>query len=177
VARAEAAVKRARVEVIPDLDLKGGLQQNGEALGRGNVGLQGFAEVGVELHIFDRNQGNVRAAWAEVERARRELDRVSLHLRDESSDIYREYQNARVLADRYGVEILPRAHKAYETMLQRYGLTLASFTSVLSLQRALFRLEVEYIAAVENLKTNAVMLDGFLLSGGLDVDEMPAMVR
>jgi cobalt-zinc-cadmium efflux system outer membrane protein len=169
LSRAEAAVKRARVETIPNLELKGGLQQNSESLGRGRVGLQGFAEVGVELHIFDRNQGNVQVARADVERARHELQRVSLFLRDQTSGMYRDYQNAKVVSDRYGAEILPRARKAYELMLQRYGLTLASFTSVLNLQRMLFRLEVDYIGALENLKTNAVMLEGFLLSGGLDM--------
>jgi cobalt-zinc-cadmium efflux system outer membrane protein len=169
VAGAEATLKRARVETIPDIELKGGLQQNSESLGRGKVGLQGFAEIGVELHIFDRNQGNVQAARAEVERARHELQRVDLALRDQTSSMYRDYQNAKVVADRYGTEILPRARKAYELMLQRYGLTLASFTSVLNLQRVLFRLETDYITALENLKINAVLLDGFLLSGGLDV--------
>ena len=167
VACAEAALKRARVEPVPDIELKGGLQQNGEALGAGRVGLQGFAEIGVELHIFDRNQGNIETARAEGERARHELERVNLDLRDQTSNLYREYQNAKVIADRYSVEILPRARKAYELMLQRYGLMLASFTSVLNLQRLPFRLEVDYIAALESLKTNAVTLDGFLLSGGL----------
>jgi cobalt-zinc-cadmium efflux system outer membrane protein len=183
VAGAEATLKRARVETIPDIELKGGLQQNSESLGRGKVGLQGFAEIGVELHIFDRNQGNVQAARAEVERARHELQRVDLALRDQTSSMYRDYQNAKVVADRYGAEILPRARKAYELMLQRYGLTLASFTSVLNLQRVLFRLETDYITALENLKFNAVLLDGFLLSGGLDVPygmyglELPASPR
>ena len=88
---------------------------------------------------------------------------------DRTSGIYRDYQNAKVIANRYGTEILPRARKAYELMLQRYGLTLASFTSVLNLQRMLFRLETDYIEALENLKVNAVLLDGFLLSGGLEV--------
>ena len=183
VAGAEATLKRARVETIPDIELKGGLQQNSESLGRGNVGLQGFAEIGVELHIFDRNQGNVQAARAEVERARHELQRVDLALRNQTSGMYRDYQNAKVVADRYGTEILPRARKAYELMLQRYGLTLVSFTSVLNLQRILFRLETDYITALENLKINAVLLDGFLLSGGLDVPygmygmELPASLR
>jgi cobalt-zinc-cadmium efflux system outer membrane protein len=183
VAGAEATLKRARVETIPDIELKGGLQQNSESLGRGTVGLQGFAEIGVELHIFDRNQGSVQAARAEVERARHELQRVDLALRDQTSSMYRDYQNAKVVADRYGTEILPRARKAYELMLQRYGLTLASFTSVLNLQRVLFRLETDYITALENLKVNAVLLDGFLLSGGLDVSygmygmELPASLR
>jgi outer membrane protein, heavy metal efflux system len=167
--RSEATVKRARVESIPDLELKGGLQQNSELLVNGRVGLQGFAEVGVELHVFDRNQGNVQAARAEVERARQEVQRVNLSLRDRTSGMYRDYQNAKVIADRYGTEILPRARKAYELMLNRYGLTLASFTSVLNLQRILFRLETDYIEALGNLKVNAVLLDGFLLSGGLEV--------
>jgi outer membrane protein TolC len=171
VARAEAAVSRARVENIPNLELKGGLQQNSEAIGptRGKVGLQGFAEIGVELHIFDRKQGSVQAARADVERARLELQRVSLSLRDRTSNIYRDYQNAKIVAGRYGNEILPRARQAYGLMVQRYGLTLASFTQVLNLQRTLFRLETDYIAALENLKTNAVILQGFLLSGGLDL--------
>jgi outer membrane protein, heavy metal efflux system len=169
VARAEAAARRAHVEPIPDIELKGGLQQNGEPIGGGKVGLQGFAEIGVELHIFDRNQGNVEAAQAEVERAHHELQRVNLILRDQTSNLYRNYENARVIADRYGAEILPRARRAYELMLRRYGLTLASFTSVLNLQRMLFRLEVEYITALETLKINAVMVDGLLLSGGLEM--------
>jgi cobalt-zinc-cadmium efflux system outer membrane protein len=168
VSRAEAAARRARVEPIPDIELKGGLQQNAEPISGGKVGLQGFAEIGVELHIFDRNQGNVQAAQAEVERARQELQRVNLVLRDQTSDMYRDYENAKAIADRYGAEILPRAQKAYELMLRRYGLTLASFTSVLNLQRTLFRLEVDYIAALETLKVNAVMVSGFLLSGGLE---------
>jgi cobalt-zinc-cadmium efflux system outer membrane protein len=182
--RAEAMVKRARVETIPNLELKGALQQNGERLAGSNVvGLQGFAEIGVELHVFDRDQGNVQAARAEVDQARHELERVNLSLRDQTSNLYRGYRNAKVIADRYGAEILPRARKAYDVMLQRYGLTLASFTSVLNLQRLLFRLEVDYIAVLENLKTNAVMLDGFLLSGGLgtpsmmEAVEMPAMLH
>jgi len=37
----------------------------------------------------------------------------------------RNYQNSRVVADRYDMQMLPRARKAYELMLRRYGLTLA----------------------------------------------------
>lgn len=63
------------------MELKDGLQQNSELLANGRVGLQGFAEIGVELHVFDRNRGNVQAARAEVERARQEVQRVNLSLR------------------------------------------------------------------------------------------------
>jgi len=82
-ARAEATLVRARREPIPDIEFKAGLEQNNEPLeGMRKVGVQGFAEVGVQLHIFDRNQGNVAAAKAEMEKARQELQRVDLSLRD-----------------------------------------------------------------------------------------------
>src|ERR1700730_13419243 len=70
VKRAEAALARAKRETIPDLQLRGGLQQNGELLSKGrSVGLEGFADVGVRIPIFDRNQGNIAAAKADAERA------------------------------------------------------------------------------------------------------------
>jgi cobalt-zinc-cadmium efflux system outer membrane protein len=56
VKRAEAALARERREPIPDLQLRGGMQQNGELLTDGrSVGLQGFADVGVRIPIFNRN--------------------------------------------------------------------------------------------------------------------------
>src|SRR5205807_9815945 len=76
VKRAEVALARAKREPIPDLQLRGGMQQNGELLSNGRaVGLQGFAEVGVRLPIFARNQGNIAAAQADEERAKREVER------------------------------------------------------------------------------------------------------
>src|SRR5580704_17515853 len=60
VKRAEATLARAKRESIPDLQLRGGIQQNGELLSNGRaVGLQGFADVGLRIPIFDRNQGNI----------------------------------------------------------------------------------------------------------------------
>src|SRR5467141_3270743 len=88
VKRAEAALTRAKRETIPDLQLRGGLQQNGELLSEPNgrpVGLQGFADVGVRIPIFNRNQGNIATAKADEERARREVERVKLVLRERSA--------------------------------------------------------------------------------------------
>ena len=80
VKRAEYAFARARREPIPDLQLRGGLQQNrelSELTGR-PVGLQGFAEVGVQIPLFNWNQGTVQAAKADLERSRQEVRRVEL---------------------------------------------------------------------------------------------------
>src|ERR1700730_13432145 len=71
VRRAKAALARAKREPIPDLQLRGGVQQNGELLSEPTgrpVGLQGFADVGLRIPIFDRNQGNIATAKADAER-------------------------------------------------------------------------------------------------------------
>jgi cobalt-zinc-cadmium efflux system outer membrane protein len=83
VKKAEASLARAKRETVPDLQLRAGMEQNRELLdatGR-SVGLQGFADVGVQIPIFNRNQGVIVASKADVERAHREVERVKLALR------------------------------------------------------------------------------------------------
>ena len=77
VKKAEASLARAKREPIPDLQLRAGMQQNRELLettGR-PVGLQGFADVGVQIPIFNHNQGNIATSRADLERAQREVER------------------------------------------------------------------------------------------------------
>jgi cobalt-zinc-cadmium efflux system outer membrane protein len=162
-------VNRARHEPIPDLTLKGGLQQNYEPLGApgGEVGLQGFAEIGLHLRLWDRNQGGIAAANAELEAARDEVSRVELALRNRSAVSAEDYRSARLMADRYRVEILPRLERAYKLMTEQYGEMTASFIRVLYLQRALYENETGYIDALERTWTSSIALRGFLLEDGL----------
>src|ERR1700738_652276 len=102
VKRAEAALARAKRETIPDLQLRGGLQQNGELLSNGrSVGLQGFADVGVRIPISNRNQGNIAAAKADAERAKREVERVKLVLRERAASVVQTYTFSQTAVDRY----------------------------------------------------------------------------
>jgi cobalt-zinc-cadmium efflux system outer membrane protein len=171
VAHAQATLARAKREPIPHLDVRAGLQQNLQLLNPPSVrvGLQGFATVGIQLHIFDRNQGNVAAARADVEKAHSELQRVDLSLRERFALTLQKYRNARIVVDRYQAEILLRARRAYELMVARYGLMTASFPQVLNLQRTLYATETGYISALEALWTNSIVLRGFLLTGGLEM--------
>src|SRR5712692_7932777 len=170
VERAEAALRRAQREPIPDLTFKGGLQQNYEPLdvaGGHRVGLQGFAEIGLHLRLWDRNQGGIAAARADLEAARDDVSRVDLTLRKRSAIYTEDYRSARLTADRYRVEILPRLERAYTLMTARYGEMTASFIRVLNLQRMLYENETGYIDALEHAWTSSIALSGFLLEGGL----------
>jgi cobalt-zinc-cadmium efflux system outer membrane protein len=170
VERAEAALHRAQRELIPDLTFKGGLQQNYEPLGAAGgrqVGLQGFAEIGLHLRLWDRNQGGIAAAHADLEGAQDELSRVDLALRKSSAMYTEDYRSALLTADRYRVEILPRLERAYTLMTAQYGEMTASFIRVLNLQRLLYENENGYIDALEQVWTSSTALSGFLLEGGL----------
>ena len=170
VERAEAALVRAKRENVPDLTLRGGLQQNYELLSvppDRKVGLQGFAEIGVHLHLWDRNQGGIAAETAGLEAARDEVRRVELMLRDRFALYMEDYGSARLTADRYRAEILPRLERAYRLMTEQYGVMTASFIRVLMLQRMLYENETAYVDALEQSWTSSIALQGFLLEGGL----------
>src|SRR5947209_4762864 len=176
VKRAEAALVRAKREPIPDLQIRGGLQQNGELLsepsGR-SVGLQGFADVGVRIPIFNRNQGNIATGKADTERAKREVERVKLVLRERAASVVQNYTFSQTAVDRYKNQMIPRAQKAYEMYTKKYQEMAAAYPQVLIAQRTLMQLEVSYVSALENFATSSLSLQSFLLTDGLEAPSQP----
>ena len=176
VKRAEAALVRAKREPIPDLQIRGGLQQNGELLsepsGR-SVGLQGFADVGVRIPIFNRNQGNIATGKADAERAKREVERVKLVLRERAASIVQNYTFSQMAVDRYKNQMIPRAQKAYEMYTKKYQQMAAAYPQVLIAQRTLMQLEVSYITALESFATSSLSLQSYLLTDGLEAPSQP----
>jgi cobalt-zinc-cadmium efflux system outer membrane protein len=174
VKRAEAALARAKRETIPDLQLRGGLQQNGELLPNGrSVGLQGFADVGVRIPISNRNQGNIAAAKADAERAKREVERVKLVLRERAASVVQTYTFSQAAVDRYKNQMIPRAQKAYEMYTKKYHDMAAAYPQVLISQRTLMQLDVSYITALENFATSSLSLQSYLLTDGLEAPSQP----
>src|ERR1700737_2538565 len=174
VKRAEAALARAKRETIPDLQLRGGMQQNGELLPNGrSVGLQGFADVGVRIPISNRNQGNIAAAKADRERATREVERVKLVLRERAASVVQSYMSSQTAVDRYKNQMIPRAQKAFEMYTKKYQQMAAAYPQVLIAQRTLMQLEVSYITALENFATSSLSLQSYLLTDGLEAPSQP----
>jgi outer membrane protein, heavy metal efflux system len=174
VTRAEAALARAKREPIPDLQLRGGMQQNGELLSNGRaVGLQGFADVGLRIPIFDRNQGNIAAAKGDAERAKREVERVKLVLRERAASVVQNYVFSQAAVDRYKNQMIPRAQKAYEMYIKKYQEMAAAYPQVLISQRTLMQLEVSYTTALETFATSSLSLQSYLLTDGLEAPSQP----
>jgi outer membrane protein, heavy metal efflux system len=176
ITRADAQLARAHREVVPDLSLRAGYLNNREQLGSippKAAGSEGFAEVGVNLRLFNRNQGNIETAKADQERANLELQRVSLVLQQLAAPILQTYASARAIADRYKTRTLPHARQAYELYLQKYQEGAGAYPQVLIAQRTLFQLEASYIGTLEDVWINAATLQGLLLTDGLDLPAAP----
>ncbi len=173
--RAEAELARAKREKIPDITARAGVEYNHELLNNLALatGWQWNAELGVEIPIFNRNQGNVAAAGAEIERANAEKQRVALTLRERAATVVDQYANARLMAEQYRDDILPLAKKSYSLMNDRYGEMLAAYPRVLDSKRKLFELQSEYITALEDVWTTGLALQGFLLTDGLEAPTRP----
>ncbi|MGC1417051.1 MAG: TolC family protein, partial [Candidatus Acidiferrum sp.] len=140
------------------------------------TGWEGLAEASVELPLFNRNQGNITAALANIDRTEQEKTRVALTLRERAATVVDEYANAKLMAVEYRDEMLPQAKKAYSLLVDKYGKMLASYPRVLDAQRKLYELQIEYIAALEGVWTNGLALQGYLLTDGLEAPARPAEV-
>jgi cobalt-zinc-cadmium efflux system outer membrane protein len=169
--RAEASLTQAKKTPIPDLQLYGNLAQNFETLDTTHkpTGLNGGVQIGVQLPIFNRNQGNIAAAKGEIESARQEVARLKLQITRELAGLFREYDAARVTVQQYKTEMLPRAEQAYQLYRTSYQQMAAAYPQALISQRTLFQLEADYVQALESAWQSAVAIRGFGLVDGLSM--------
>ena len=182
VARSELELKRAKREPIPDILVSGGVRYNRELLEvepggtlRRPVGPEGYFDIGIQIPIFNRNQGAVAAAKAETERARLEVDRTRLALRARLATVYREYRDAMTTVERYRGRMIPKAQQAYDLYLNSFRGMAAAYPQVLISQRNLFQLQEEYVRALVAAWQSAIEIQGLLLTGGTELAGDPAL--
>jgi len=167
---AQARLKDAKRESVPDLQLRAGEQYNGEQVSQNPTkaaGAQSFASAGINIPLWNRNQGNVGAAKAEIERAEQDVTRAQLSLRQQAAPLAQSYLSAQFEADRYKTLLIPRAARAYELYLRKYQNMAQAYPQVLVSQRTLFQLQISYLMALHDVWRSAIALQNYTLSGGL----------
>jgi cobalt-zinc-cadmium efflux system outer membrane protein len=174
VERSEAAVRRAKAEPYPDITVRAGYTYGRE---RGEKESLFLAGISIPLPIFDRNQGNIASALSERNRTKEEKRRIELVLRDRMALTFNEYTTSRQSVEQYQKVILPRAQTAYDLYLKRFKQMAAAYPQVLIAQRNLFQARVEYVRNQVNLWLSVTMIEGFLLTGGLDAPRMNSLDR
>ncbi len=113
VARAQATLNREYAGRIPNVDLQAGVQYD-------NASQDTIAgvQVGLPIPIYNRNQGNIRRAQAELTAAQYEVGRVRLALQQRLAVVFEQYATARQQVDRYTTDILPNAQESLKWLVQ-----------------------------------------------------------
>lgn len=164
IARAQLALRRARMEAIPNVNFGAGYE-------RDNVDHQDqwAFRASLPIPVFNRNQGNVQAASAEVGRAVADVERVQNMLVGRLATAFGQYTAARERASRYRTLILPDATEAYQLALAAFQGGQFEYLRVLQAQRAVAETNLEYVRALTELWLAASEISGLLLE-----EEWPA---
>lgn len=155
-------VQREEVEPIPNLVFRGGAGYNFEARETTAV-----AQLAVEVPLWDRNQGTIQQAQADLERQAREIRRTQLRLRQDLAQQYEDYLTALQHVTEFRSVILPETKAAYLNQLDAYKENRQNWSDVLETQQTWFDLQQQYIEQLIALRTNEVLIQGFLLHDGL----------
>jgi cobalt-zinc-cadmium efflux system outer membrane protein len=173
VARAEVArdrlgVARERVESIPNLNVRAATGYNFET--RDTVA---NVEVGVRLPLFDKNQGTIMQAGAELTRSEAEVSRIELALRRRFAQTFSEYESAMLLAKSYQDDVLPKAKQAYELYLDSFQKRRAAWPQVLDSRREYYDLYQDYLDNLLTARRAEAELAAYLLDDGLSQPAAP----
>ncbi len=163
VARARAQLQRERVQPIPDLGLQAGVMHDFE----GDQVLAS-AQAGIMLPIYNKNQGNIAAAAAELHRATADVERLQLVLQRGLAEAHQRYAVARSQVELYRDAILPKAQETLQLTTKAYDVGELDFFRVLTARRTYGESYVEYVRALVELRAALIEIDGLLLTGGLD---------
>ena len=174
IERAQAVISRARAERVPDMIVRGGIGYNTERLELGDspfqrrTGPEASLEVGFRVPLFNRNQGNIAAAEAELAAAEADLRRVELSLRARYARAFTNYEVARRTVTTYQQSILPRARRSFDLYQARFNQMAAAYPQVLIARRSYYRAQADYTRALVGLWQRGLSIQGFLLDGGLE---------
>ncbi|VTU01462.1 outer membrane efflux protein : Outer membrane efflux protein OS=Planctomyces limnophilus (strain ATCC 43296 / DSM 3776 / IFAM 1008 / 290) GN=Plim_1582 PE=4 SV=1: OEP: OEP [Gemmataceae bacterium] len=158
VDRAQAAVRRAQAEPIPNVTVYAAYIRQYE-----NKSRDGAAGVSMPIPVWNQNQGNIRAARAELGMAIQTVGRVENELVGRVAAAFQTYAAARQRADLFRVEILPRATETYELSMKAFKGGQFEYLRVIQAQRAVAEAKLELNKSLGDAWRSAAELSGLLL--------------
>ena len=163
VERARRALSRACVEPVPNINTQVSVQYD-NATEDTIAGVQ----VGVPLPLWNRNQGGIRQAQAEVCEALRNVDRIELDLHRRLANAFRQYSDAHVTAKAYADDILPRSTRTLELVRSAFDQGEVGYLELLTAQQTFSQTNLGYLDALGRLWNSYLQIDGLLLEGSLN---------
>lgn len=165
VERARWAIGRARALAVPNVDLLGSVQFD-----NATQDTIAGAQIGMPIPVFNRNQGGIQQARAELVAAQQAAVRTELDLRNRLATTYQRYAMASQQVRRYSQSIVPNVKEALDNTTQGYRAGEFNFLQQLNAQRTYFQTNLAYLESLEQFWDSNRELEGLLLSGSLAAD-------
>ncbi len=166
IARAQAQVRREQLEPFPNLSLQLTSQYD-----FGSDDPIYGAQLQAPLPLYDRNQGNVAAAAADVRRWSDDASRIARSLERRLAEVWQRYETSQTQSQVYESNILPRSRQSLDLITEAYEGGQLDFVRVLTARRTYFENRLRYLEALIAWRQAEAELEGFLLTGGLDAPD------
>ncbi|MFO0903388.1 MAG: TolC family protein [Pirellulales bacterium] len=155
--RARATIDRARVEYVPNLTIQGIVQRDAAIRST-----DGALQVTMPIPVFNRNQGNVRAAESELIAAENAIRRVENSLQSRLAPVYERYANAKQQVEKYETEILPNAQETLDLAQAGFQAGEIGYLNLLTAQRTFYEMNVAHLDALRDLWNAIWDMEGLL---------------
>ncbi len=147
---AEASLNYEKSGRYPDIDLGAGIAHSNAE------GEQTYvAGIGFEIPIFNRNQGTIQEARAQIEKVKYEKNAATVALHSAMAEVYQDLISTQHAVITINHEILPAAQETFSAVEEGYRMGRFSYLEVLDAQRTLYETkntlteaQVEYLMAV-----------------------------
>lgn len=164
---AKSELARESVEAIPNLSVQ--VVAERDRVTNSNTLSTLFS---VPVPIFNRNQGNIYRAQAEIMQANADVERIRLVLRDLLTDAFRRYRTARDQVSSLRDDIIPDAKETVQLTTEGYKQGEFGILDVLSTRQTYFESSLAYIEALTELQKVTTEINGLQLTGGLNPAEV-----
>jgi cobalt-zinc-cadmium efflux system outer membrane protein len=157
VVQNQVLLRRAQVEPYPNLTI-GPAYQFGVVPGND----QFWLNFSFSVPVWDRNQGNIRAAQANLGVALETVRSSRNDLLNQAANLLSQYRSARALVEEYEKSILPRSTEAARLVREGYAKGIVDLATYLQAQRSVIQANSDYVDALQNLWSNAAQVAGLL---------------
>ncbi len=163
VEHARREIASARAQPIPNLTVQTVVERD-----RVNQSTSASTLVALPVPLFNRNQGNINRAYADLREAEGEVARVRLVLRDQLADSIRRYTTSRYRVEEYRQQVLPNAKENLD--LVQTGTREGQFNlfQLLTARQTYAHATLGYVEALTELQKVAIEIQGLQLTGGLN---------
>jgi cobalt-zinc-cadmium efflux system outer membrane protein len=181
IRRARLNLRLAQITPIPDIDLQLKLEKDYTAPPHL---LTNSIQLTVPVPIFDRNQGNIQQAQAQLVRAQEGPHFARLDLTSRLAEAFGRYQTFRTQLEYYRTTILPDQVRAYRNLFDRYQVeraaTAPTFQDIVNAQQLLATTIQTYLTVLGSMWTAVVDVanllqteDLFQVKEHLDIAPVP----